>query len=132
MPARVKGVAALKKDADKWFSKYIRLRDSDTNGMGNCITCNRPYHWKQAQAGHFVSRRVNSLRYDERNVHLQCYACNVMEHGSQYEYARQVDLRYGDGVAAELHARRFETHKFTTGELQKIIDESKEYVKERT
>lgn len=117
------GVATLKKKADKIFSEYIRKRDSDGDGYAECITCGTKKPWKQIQAGHFVSRRVNQLRYNEQNVNAQCYACNVMRYGEQYAYSRALDSKYGTGTAEELHAQRFQSHKFTIGELQAIIDE---------
>lgn len=124
-----KGVATLKKQADKYFSQYVRLRDS-SGGYGNCITCQRSYHWKQAQAGHFVSRSCNLLRYNEQNVNLQCVGCNMFKGGDQYEYAKQLDLKYGNGTAAMLHEQRHITHKLRTDELETIISNAKQYIKE--
>lgn len=118
-------VSTLKKKADKVFSRYIRLRDSK-DGIAECITCGAQKPIAQMQAGHFVSRRVNSLRYDELNVNAQCYACNVMRYGEQFAYAKALDLKYGKDTANKLWVRRFETHKFTIPELQKIIEEYKE------
>lgn len=117
-------VSALKKKADKVFSIYIRNRDSD-NGLAECITCGVQKPIAQMQAGHFVSRRVNALRFSELNVNAQCYSCNVMRYGEQFAYAKALDLKYGDGTAEELHDRRYETHKFTADELLKIIEEYK-------
>jgi hypothetical protein len=77
------------------------------------------------QAGHFVSRAVNKLRYDELNVHAQCYSCNVVKHGDLYTYAKKLDEFHGDGTAEMLHAQRHDTHKFTIGELQQVIEEYK-------
>lgn len=118
------GVAQLKKKADKVFSTYIRTRDS-SNGVAQCITCGVQKPIAQMQNGHFVSRKVNVLRYDEENCNAQCYSCNVMKYGEQYQYARALDLKYGDGTADRLHARRFETHKLTIQELEDIIDKYK-------
>ena len=129
MAKPVKGVAKLKKDADKWFSIYVRRRDSNKNGIASCITCGVKKPWKEIQNGHFVSRRVNSLRYDDENCNSQCYSCNVMKYGEQYKYAKELDMKYGDGTADRLHARRFETHKFTQQELLDIIEEAKENIK---
>jgi hypothetical protein len=122
-------VSELKKQADKYFSKYVRLRDS-VDGYGQCITCDRTYHWKQAQAGHFVSRSCNFLRYNDENVNLQCSGCNLFKAGDQYQYAKNLDLKYGTGTAEKLHSQRHTTHKFTAEELEKIIKEAKEYIKE--
>lgn len=51
-----------------------------------------------------------------------------MRYGEQYKYAKEIDLKYGDGTAEKLHARRFETHKFTVQELEDIIEEAKENI----
>lgn len=115
-------VSILKKKADAVFSKYIRHRDSE-NGFCECFTCGIQKPISQMQAGHFVSRAVNKLRFDEFNVHAQCYSCNVMKHGDLYTYAKKLDEFHGDGTAEMLHAQRFETHKFTTEELLGIIEE---------
>lgn len=123
-------VSTLKKKLDKIFSQYVRLRDSNAEGYGDCITCSKELHWKQAHAGHFVSRRVNSLRYDELNVNMQCNYCNTYNQGEQYAYSRALDMKYGKGTAEGLWKRRFETHKFTVGELETLIEEYKEKVKE--
>lgn len=124
-----KEITALKKQADKYFSQYVRLRDS-IDGYGQCITCERTYHWKQAQAGHFVSRSCNLLRYDDENVNLQCVGCNMFKSGDQYQYAKNLDLKYGDGTAEKLHGQRNISHKLTKEELETIIKDSKEYIKE--
>jgi 5-methylcytosine-specific restriction endonuclease McrA len=127
--AKPKGVAQLKKLADKYFSQYIRLRDSDKFGNAQCITCGTQKPWKELQAGHFVKRSVSLLRYDDENVNAQCMQCNVYKYGEQYKYAKELDLKYGTGTAEALHEQRFTSHKFTTGELQSIIDEAKENIK---
>lgn len=128
----VKSVSALKKKADKEFSLYIRYRDGEPKRgewLTECITCGVEKPLKQMQAGHFVSRKVNALRFDEMNVNAQCASCNVFKYGEQYLYSKQLDLKYGDGAADALMARRHETKKFTIGELEEIINDSKESVK---
>jgi len=118
-------LAKTKKKADAFFSIYIRMRDADKNGVAECITCGVKRPWKQMQNGHFVSRRVSLLRYDEENCNAQDYSCNVMKHGDLYTYAKNLDLKYGDGTADKLHAQRFTTHKFTIEELESIIMDAK-------
>lgn len=125
--AKPKGVAKLKKDADKWFSLYIRQRDSE-NGLAECITCgvNKPI--KEMQNGHFVSRRASKLRYDEFNCNAQCPGCNLFKQGEQYIYGKNIDLKYGAGTAEGLMNRRHETHKWKIDELEEIIKDCKEYL----
>ena len=122
-------VTSIKKKADAEWSKYIRLRDSQ-DGIAECITCGVQKPIKQMQCGHFVSRRVNKLRFDEQNTNAQCYSCNVMRYGEQYAYAHSLDLKYGNGTAEKLHAQRFSTHSFTVEELENVIKEAKQLTKE--
>lgn len=125
---KVKSVSQLKKEADKWFSLYVRHRDSK-NGLAECITCGVLKPIKQMQAGHFVSRRVNLLRYEEENVNAQCPGCNVFKYGEQYIYSKNLDMKYGSGKAEELMSKRNQTHKFTREELEEVISNSKEAIK---
>jgi hypothetical protein len=48
--------------------------------------------------------------------------------GEQYEYARQLDLKYGDGTAEKLHNQRHINHKLTITELEQIIADAQEYI----
>lgn len=130
MPAHKReSVASLKKRADKYHSIYIRMRDSDTHGIGECITCNKKVHWRHAQCGHFVSRSNNKLRYDELNTNLQCVGCNMFKSGEQYLYSKALDEKYGPGTAEELFSQRHDTHKFTVDELQEVIKDRKIQIK---
>lgn len=127
-----KSVAQLKKVADSTFSKYIRYRDGKIiNGewQAPCITCGKWYLVTEIQAGHFMSRRFNSLRFDEENVNAQCVGCNVFRYGEQFKYAKELDLKYGEGTADRLAEKRHELHKYTSEELQMVIDSSKKQIK---
>lgn len=122
-------IPKLKAEADKYFSQYIRYRDGRyTHARGwetECITCNRWLPLKQMQAGHFVTRAVNDLRFDEQNVNGQCLKCNVFAAGEQYKYSVAVDLKYGEGTAIALMSRRNLLHKFMREELEQIIHDAK-------
>ena len=117
-------IASLKKKADASYSQYVRYRDGEFKRgewLVECITCEVEKPLKQMQAGHFVSRRVNKLRFDELNVNAQCVGCNMYKQGEQYLYAKNLDAKYGDGTADALMAKRHDTHKFTIPELEEII-----------
>lgn len=90
-------ISQLKKKADKVFSEYIRQRDG-----GKCITCGHTDEWKYLQAGHYITRDVLELRYDERNVNCQCYACNVCRKGNYPVYSLKLIEKYGDNILYEL------------------------------
>jgi hypothetical protein len=70
-------------EAQKWFNKFIRLRDKDDL----CISCNRTIkqiqgndNWKVGGAwdcGHYLTRGAHpELRFEELNAHKQCKSCN--------------------------------------------------------
>ena len=77
----------LVKKLDTVFSQYIRRSNADNNGYCTCVTCNKTFHWKEIQAGHFMSRKFYSVRWSEENVKPQCVACNVYRAGEQYKYS---------------------------------------------
>ena len=80
------------------------------------------------QCGHFVSRRVNSLRWDDENTNAQCIGDNMFKSGEQYQYSIALDMKYGDGTAKKLWEQRFDTHKCTRDELEEIIHDRKEQI----
>lgn len=128
-----KNLSKLKKQADAEWSRYIRYRDGYYDRgqwWVTCITCGQEKPLKEMQCGHFVSRRVNVLRFDERNTNGQCVSCNMFNQGEQYLYSINVDLKYGPGTAKELMGQRFRNHKFTIQELEDIIAYAKEKTKE--
>ena len=129
MKPKRKSVSQLKKLADQKFSQAVRLRDSDKYGNAPCITCGVVKPWKQMQAGHFVSRKVSLLRYDDENVNAQCVGCNMFKAGEQYAYSIALDKKYGGGTAEKLWNQRHSVHKFTATELESIIEEAKEQIK---
>lgn len=96
----------IQKKLDKVFSKYIRLRDSDNDGWGRCITCGHKVHVNNAHCGHFLSRRFLSIRYDEYNANLQCKYCNIVLHGNQEKYRQAQTLKWGSGVHDYLEMKK--------------------------
>ena len=100
-----KPVSKLKKELDKWFSLYIRLRDATDMGVVQCFTCGKIAHYKSGmQCGHFQSRRFMATRYDEKNQ-IQCVKCNMFEQGMQWQFGLNLDAKYGLGTAEELQLK---------------------------
>jgi len=115
---------------DRWFSKFIRLRDSDSNGYCRCVTCTKILPWKEMDAGHFVSREKIVTRWDEFNVHAQCPWCNRFKAGNQYEHGKAIDRMHGNGAADILNARgKARGGKIDSFYLQTLIEEYKIKVK---
>lgn len=87
---------------DTIFSEFIRLRDCDKNGVCKCITCGGLSHWRQMDAGHFITRENMGTRWEEENVHSQCPSCNRFKSGKQFEHGLAVDKKHGPGTASKL------------------------------
>ena len=99
----VKSLSKLKKELDKWFSLFIRLRDANEFGMIQCHTCGCIKHYKKGmQNGHFQSRSFLATRFNEENCQPQCVGCNMFKQGEQYKFALNLDAKYGEGKAEEL------------------------------
>jgi len=101
--------------ADKWFSKFIRLRGvflvkSPSEAYCKCITCGKIIHWKKrspedklsADCGHFATRGHPMTRFDERNANVQCKSCNNYGKGEQAKHVFCIDKIYGRGTAERL------------------------------
>ena len=110
----------LIKKLDVVFSQWVRLSNADSKGNCTCVTCGKVGHWKTGgiQAGHFMSRKHYSTRWDERNVKPQCVGCNVFKSGEQYKYS----LYLGKQLSEELMIKSKEIVKFTSIELEEIIN----------
>ena len=99
----MKTISKLKKELDKWFSLYIRLRDATDEGLVQCFTCGKVSHYKSGmQNGHFQSRKHLATRWDEENCQVQCVGCNMFKAGEQYKFSVALDGKYGEGKAEEL------------------------------
>ena len=122
-------ISKLKKELDKWFSLYIRLRDANDFGLVQCFTCGvvKPYN-KGMQCGHFQSRSHLSTRFDEVNCQPQCVGCNMFKQGEQYKFALNIDAKYGEGTAQELQFLSKTTLKITRVEYSEKISYYKEVV----
>ena len=120
----------LVKKLDVVFSQYVRLSNADDRGYCTCVTCGKKGHWKNGgiQAGHFISRKHYSTRWDERNVKPQCVACNVYRAGEQYKYS----LYLGNNLSKKLLEKSRELRKFTNIELEEMIADYSERLKKLT
>jgi hypothetical protein len=117
--------STLVKNLDAVFSQYIRIKDS-INEIATCVTCGKKDHWKKLQCGHFQSRRHYSTRWDEDNVGVQCYGCNITSQGQQFLFAKYLGL----DKAEEMVLKSKQVVKFTDNDLQDMIQHYKNKLKE--
>jgi len=105
------------KKLDIVFSKYIRSKYANKRGIVKCFTCDREYPIKNIQNGHFMSRKNYATRWEEDNCRPQCYGCNVMKQGMQYEYGK----RLGKKTAEKMYKLSKTTLKISSDELLEKI-----------
>tara|TARA_R100001463_G_scaffold120475_1_gene176530 strand:- start:102 stop:494 length:393 start_codon:yes stop_codon:yes gene_type:complete len=108
----------LVKKLDIVFSRWVRLSNSDDKGYCECVTCNKKVHWYDIQAGHFMSRRHYSTRWDQDNVKPKCKACNIFGQGKQYKYS----IYLGKSLSDDLLAKSRQLVKYSVVDLQNMID----------
>lgn len=107
------------------FNKYIRLRDKGQP----CISCQKKP--LKENAGHFFNANNHyNVRFDERNVHLQCEYCNTYLSANLIEYQKHLINKIGIESYNELEADAMKTRKFTKEELKEIIAIYKKKCKE--
>ena len=131
-----KSLLNLHKIAKEWFHKFIRLRDTDENGYGRCISTGQilRYGTESAQAGHYYSAgKYPSLEFNELNVNLQSKQDNYFGHDFA-AYAANLKTKIGveefeklDQLAAMSKQINYKHDRFT---LIDIIETYKGKVKE--
>ena len=90
------GARAWTKRIDLVFQKWVRLRDTNSEGYGECCSCGKVVHSKEANSGHFMPRQYKNTRWNEDNVKLQCIKCNNWEGGAQYAFAKFLGFEEAD------------------------------------
>jgi hypothetical protein len=126
--------SALLKKADNLFSKFIRERDACALGNVKCPCCGIAYNLKDktpsgdyiVQALHFVSRKVYSLRFDERQVKAGCCYCNKdmfdFPMGVAYKNFRdELYLELGTVAVWMMEAEKRNINKLSHNDLEDII-----------
>lgn len=115
---------------DTVFSRFIRFRDADSNGIVRCISCFKFFHWKKTDNGHFVNRKHMSTRFSEKNCNAQCISCNRFDEGNNIGYAKGLIKKYGQGIIDELEVLKYQTSKFSEFDYKVMIQDYSKKVKE--
>ena len=125
----MKTISKLKKELDKWFSLFIRLRFATKEGVAQCFTCKKIAHYKKLQCGHFQSRRHHTTRWNETNCQVQCVKCNCFSHGEQFKFGFYLDAKYGLGTAQDLEFLAKQITKISRSDYEENISYYKDAVK---
>lgn len=107
----------LKKKLWKVFAEYIKKRDKNI-----CFTCGRRAEGQGYHAGHYIAKSICGLAlyFDERNVHGQCFHCNINLGGNGRIYERKMLKKYGKKVVKELD--KMAAQKITKWSKQDYLD----------
>lgn len=114
-------VSSLKKKADKIFSQYVRRFYSFPSGQCSCVTCGYSYHWKDIQAGHYVSRSWLGLRWSMENVFPQCVRCNIFLKGNKELFALFLVRKFGANYLELLEQKKRRITKMSVSDYQDLI-----------
>lgn len=105
--------------ADLWKIISKKVRESSDR----CYTCDKPLEWKDRSAGHFWSKGGhNAVRYELDNLRVQCVSCNSFRSGYLSEYSVRLRREIGDERFDALEKRAHTLHRYTSDELQEMID----------
>lgn len=91
--------------ADKWFSKYIRLRDGKCMRCGSIVQYNASGEPTSHQNSHYIGRRKESTRFDLDNCITLCYGCHQYWHENPKEYDKWMIDHKGQKVVDDLILR---------------------------
>lgn len=96
--------------------------------MVTCYTCGSVMHWKESQTGHFFTRGRQATRWDEDNVRIQDYRCNVALHGNYIVFTRKMLSEIGQEALDELEFKSNNGAKISTPDMRDLIEEYKKKV----
>lgn len=111
------------------IQKYVRLRDSNKQWIGRCISCWKLVHRTKADGWHYISRMYKWTAYDERNINLQCKYCNWMLNWNQLEYRKNLIKKIGLEQVEELEKNKNNKIDYSLQELYDLIDSYEKLIK---
>jgi len=113
-------IAKAKAKLWKALKKVIEIRDGDT-----CISCGaKGLKGHSKHGGHFIpsSSCGGFLRYDFRNVHIQCATCNLFRGGAGAEYTLVLQKKYGPKFVERIIADKQQTIKLDIQYVEQLTD----------
>lgn len=120
----------LIEEADRWFSRRIRLEAANKNGRGHCIDCGELIEVKKGDCGHFYSRRHFATRWFPNNCWLQKKQHNMDMGRPEINegYRKNLIQKIGTESFHKLKIKKSNIWKPLQWELELIIAENKEMV----
>lgn len=116
LPPRKTIIAKL----DRLFANYIKKRDSGGGEYFKCISCGEIKPIKNADCGHYFSRRHMATRWDENNAHCECSRCNRFDSEHLHYYRKNLIEKIGEKALEELEWKSQQPIKFSDFELNEM------------
>lgn len=114
--------ATIINDLDAVFSRYIRHKYADKDGLVKCFTCQALEPIGMIENGHYISRKHMYLRWDERNCRPQCNICNCLKSGNIPAYTKKLEEEH-PGITDILMEESRMVYKWSREELKSLIGE---------
>ena len=111
---RKQKVSTVKKKVWEECKRIVRSRYAIGEGRWSCFTCDRIIEEKKdAHTGHFIPSGSCGafLRYNLRNLRIQCYNCNINLGGNGAEYYRRMVREVGEREVNQLFIDKNKTVK---------------------
>lgn len=125
-----KTLRALMDDVAKLLQKHVRLKAAvaaDKNGFIECVSCNKWFHWKDMQGGHWIERGKQATKIMEENIHPQCKGCNQygMRHRTHVRegYSKFMRDMYGDDFCDQMLIDSKKPIKYFRPDLEDMVKE---------
>jgi len=109
-----------------------RLRDTDDEWRGNCISCDKWCERGELAWWHRYSRRFNNICLEPENINAQCHTCNritwplwnpTLKLKTNEKYDENMDKKWGEWTSERLRllTRDYAQWKWTHYDLKKKI-----------
>lgn len=117
-----------------------KLRDTDENGNGRCVSCIKFCSWDNLHWGHWFSRKVKNICLHPLNINAQCKSCNLatwplgnvdLKERTQAQYEATLIERYWEEPVSELKQRKTDYYRVwyrCNGDYGQGDIELKEYI----
>ena len=114
------------KKLDQLCRKILLIRDRRHGDLFCCISCKRLLPLDTAQVGHYISRRYEAVRWDLRNINLQCASCNKWQSGNLVEYRKSLVAIHGEKEVSRIETFYRDSPGYTVFDLQLMVERYKE------
>ncbi len=113
-------IAKAKEKLWKTLKELIKIRDGDV-----CISCGaNGLCGHNAHGGHFIpsSSCGGFLRYDVRNVWIQCATCNLFRNGAGAEYTLALQKKFGSEFVEQIIRDKQKTIKLDVDYVERMTE----------